>query len=110
MKKIIPNGRDVGDDIPAPEQFATRRRITQLIVLLRGNENWIYQSGVLRQLSERYDLRLPDDSSTLQFRLTVEFGPPDEYGETTLRVPIDHGQLFVLPAWPAILERRGALC
>jgi hypothetical protein len=29
----------------------------------------------------------------------VTLGPPGEYGETTMRVPIDHGQPFVLPAW-----------
>lgn len=102
--------RDIRDDIPASEQIATRRRIRQLIVLLRGNDIWIYQTSVLRRLPERYDLPLPDEPSTMQFRLTVAFGPPGEYGETTLRVPVDHGQPFVLPAWPAFLERQGASC
>ena len=102
--------RDIRDDIPASEQIATRRRIRQLIVLLRGNDIWIYQTSVLRRLPERYDLPLPDEPSTMQFRLTVAFGPPGKYGETTLRVPVDHGQPFVLPAWPAFLERQGASC
>jgi hypothetical protein len=29
----------------------------------------------------------------------VALGPPGEYGEITIRVPIDPGQPFVLPAW-----------
>lgn len=102
--------RDNRDNIPASEQIATRRRIRKLIVLLRGNEIWIYQTSVLRRLPERYDLPLPDEHSTMQLRITVAFGPLGEYGVTTLRVPIDHCQPFGLPAWPAFLERQGASC
>lgn len=102
--------RDIRDDILASEQIATRRRIRQLIVGLRGNDIWIYQTSVLRRLPERYDLPMPGEPCTTQFRLTVAFGPPGEYGETTLRVPIDHGQPFILPAWSVFLERKTASC
>ena len=102
--------RDVSHDIPASEQIATRRRIRELIVMLRGNDIWIYQTMVLRRLPERYDLPPLGAPSMMEFRLTIAFGPPGEYGETSMKVPVDHGQPFVLPAWPAFLERQAASC
>lgn len=102
--------RDIRHDIPASEQIATRRRIRKLVVMLRGSDIWIYQTSVLRRLPERYYLPPPGEPSTMEFRLTVAFGPPGEYGETSMKVPIDHGQPFVLPAWPALRERLDASC
>lgn len=102
--------RDILGTIPASEQLATRRRIRELIVLLRGNDIWIYQTKVLRRLPERHDLPPPSEPATMEFRLTVAFGPPGEYGETSMKVPVDHGQPFVLPAWSTFLERQGAPC
>jgi hypothetical protein len=29
----------------------------------------------------------------------VALGPPGEYGEVSIKVPIDHGQPFFLPGW-----------
>ena len=46
----------------------------------------------------------------MESRLTVAFGPPGEYGETSMKVPVDHGQPFVLPALSTFLERQGAPC
>ncbi|MBZ6377872.1 transcriptional regulator [Pacificimonas flava] len=102
--------RDIRHDIPASDQIATRRRLRELIVLLRGNDIWIYQARVLRRLPERYDLPPAGEPSTMEFRLTVAFGPPCEYGETSMKVPVDHGQPFVLPAWSAFVEKQGAPC
>lgn len=102
--------RDIRHDIPASDQIATRRRLRELIVLLRGNDIWIYQTMVLRRLPERYDLPPPGEPSTMEFRLTVAFGPPGEYGETSMKVPVDHGQPFILPAWSAFAEKQGAPC
>jgi len=102
--------RDIVGTIPASEQIATRRRIRELIVLLRGNDIWIYQTKVSRRLPERHDLPPPGEPATMEFRLTVAFGPPGEYGETSMKVPVDHGQPFVLPSWSTFLERQGAPC
>ena len=69
------------------------------MVMLRGNDVWIFQTTVIRRLPERYDLPQEDEPSTLQTRLVIALGPPSEYGENSMRVPIDHGQPFILPAW-----------
>lgn len=91
--------RDILVDIPPATEIAIRRRIRQLIVLLRGNDIWIYQTSVLRRLPERYTVAPADEPCSYQSRQVVALGPPGEYGETTMRVPIDHGQPFILPAW-----------
>jgi transcriptional regulator with XRE-family HTH domain len=91
--------RDILADIPPATEIALRRRLRQLIVLLKGNDIWIYQTSVLRTLPERYTVAPKGEPCTYQTRYVVALGPPGEYGETTLRVPIDHGQPFVLTAW-----------
>lgn len=91
--------RSILEDIPPATEIALRRRLRQLIVLLRGNDVWIYQTSVLRRLPERYTVAEEGEPCTYQNRYVVALGPPGEYGETTMRVPIDHGQPFVLPGW-----------
>jgi transcriptional regulator with XRE-family HTH domain len=91
--------RSILEDIPPAAEIALRRRLRQLIVLLKGNDVWIYQTSVLRRLPERYTVAEEGEHCTYQNRYIVALGPPGEYGETTIRVPIDHGQPFVLPAW-----------
>jgi hypothetical protein len=39
-------------------------------------------------------------------RFVVALGPPGEFGETSIRVPIDHGQPFILPAWKNFRMRQ----
>jgi transcriptional regulator with XRE-family HTH domain len=91
--------------IEPSEQIALRRRIRQLLVLLKGNDIWIYETSVIRRVPERYDLPPEGEPSSMQFQLVIALGPPGEYGETTLKVPIDHGQPFILPSWKNM--RRG---
>jgi hypothetical protein len=97
--------RDILEDIPPATEIALRRRLRQLIVLLKGNDIWVYRTSVLRRLPERYTLAPADEPCSYQSRYVVALGPPGEYGETTLRVPIDHGQPFVLPAWRRFVEQ-----
>lgn len=98
--------RDILVDIPPATEIAVRRRIRQLIVLLKGNDIWIYQTSVLRRLPERYTVAPADEPCSYQTRHVLALGPPGEYGETTMRVPIDHGQPFILPAWSKFSGRE----
>lgn len=86
-------------DIPATEEIAIRRRIKMLLVLLKGNDIWTYQTSFFRRLPERYEPLPADEYPDLRSRLVVALGPPGEYGEESIRVPIDHGQPFFLPSW-----------
>lgn len=103
--------RDILLDIPPSDQIVIRRRIRQLMVMLRGNDIWIYQTKVFRRLPERYDLPPQEEPATLQSRFVIALGPPGEYGETSMRVPIDHGQPFILPSWEKLIAKQEAtLC
>ena len=56
-------------------------------------------------LPHTYTVAPLDEPAEHQFRLYVAFGPPGEYGETSLRIPVGHGQPFVLPARPGLKSR-----
>lgn len=81
------------------EEIALRRRIRQLMVLLRGNDIWIYHTHLFRKLPERHTLPPEDEPSEMRSRFIIALAPPGEYGETSVRVPVDHGQPFVLKGW-----------
>lgn len=100
--------RDCRFDIPATEEIATRRRIKMLLVLLKGNGVWTYQTSFFRRLPERYEPLPAGEYPDLRSRLVVALGLPGEYGEDSIRVPIDHGQPFFLPDWKLGTEARDA--
>ncbi len=91
--------RNILEDIPPSEEIMLRRRIRQLLVLLKGNDVWTYHTSVIRRLPERHTISPEDEPCTHETRFVVALGSPGEYGETTMRVPIDHGQPFILEAW-----------
>lgn len=97
--------RDILVDIPATDEIAIRRRIKMLLVLLKGNDIWVYQTSFFRRLPERYEPLPEGEYPDLKSRLVVALGPPGEYGEVSIRVPIDHGQPFFLPGWKT--EKEG---
>lgn len=81
------------------EEVALRRRIRHLMVLLRGNDIWIYHTHLFRRLPERHTLPPDDAPSELSSRFIIALAPPGEYGEISVRVPVDHGQPFLLKGW-----------
>ena len=88
--------RDILKDMEPAEEIALRRRIRQLLVSLKGNDVWVYETSFFRRLPERMTLPPDGEEHTLQSRLLVAFAPPGEFGERSLRVNIDHGQPFLL--------------
>lgn len=99
--------RDILKDIEPGKEIALRRRIRQLLVLLKGNDVWAYETSFFRRLPERMTLPPEGEEHTLQSRLLVALAPPGEYGETSLRVNIDHGQPFVLLSLKSLKARSG---
>lgn len=98
--------RDCRFDIPATDEIAIRRRIKMLLVLLKGNDIWTYQTSFFRRLPERHEPLPAGEYPDLRSRLVIALGPPGEYGEESIKVAIDHGQPFFLPAWPFGPEAR----
>jgi transcriptional regulator with XRE-family HTH domain len=97
--------RDILEDIPATEEVALRRRIRQLLVLLKGNDVWVYPTQHIRRLPERYTVAPEGERPRFEMRLLVAFGPPGEFGELSRKVPVDNGQPFILPAWDKFLRQ-----
>ncbi|WP_439544003.1 helix-turn-helix domain-containing protein [Hyphomicrobium sp.] len=97
--------RNILDEIPLAEELALRRRLRQLLVLLKGNDVWVYEARYFRRLPERSSLPPKDEASTSESRISVVLGPPGEYGETTVRVPVDYGQPYLLPPISALIGK-----
>jgi transcriptional regulator with XRE-family HTH domain len=78
------------------EEIGLRRRIRELLVLLKGNDVWVYGDSHMKALPESYEVRPAGDRCDYEFQAIIAFGPPGEYGETSIRVPIDRGQPSIL--------------
>jgi transcriptional regulator with XRE-family HTH domain len=88
--------RDILTKIEPDAEIAIRRRIRDLIVLLRGNDVWIYTTVVHRILPERDTLAPEHEPREYRRRLVIALAPPAEYGEESLRIPVDNGQPFLV--------------
>lgn len=78
------------------DNIATQRRVRELLVLLKGNDVWLYQSHHLRRLPERFTEAPPEEPCEFRYRLALAFGPPGEYGEESIYIEIDNGQPWLL--------------
>ena len=81
----------------APEVASVERRVRELLVLLRGNDVWTYVETHFRTLPECDEIPPEGESHRLEAGFVIGFGPPGEYGEESIDVPVDHGQPFILP-------------
>lgn len=91
--------RSILDTIPEDAERATKRRIRELLVLLKGNDVWVYETWVLRHVPECDDLPPEGADSKMEFQIVLAFGPPGEYGETSLKVMVDYGQPRIVKGW-----------
>jgi hypothetical protein len=74
------------------EEIAIRRRMRELLVLLKGNDVWLYFYDNFRTLPESFEVPPESTRCDYEFQAVVAFGPPGEYGEISIKVPIDRGQ------------------
>lgn len=85
---------------PSPaDDIALGRRVRQLLVLLKGNDIWVYYTYHMRHLPERFDLPPDDAPSETKFRVAIALGPPGEYGEESIYIDVDNGQPYFLKGW-----------
>ena len=73
------------------EGVRVRRRMRELIVLLKGNDIWLYVTTHLKAYPESHVV-LENGPRNYRSQIIIAFGPPGEYGEESLTVTIDHGQ------------------
>lgn len=87
------------DEIPKEVELAIKRRVRELLVLLKGNDVWVYETWIIRYVPECDDLPPPDAERKMEFQTVLAFGPAGEYGETSLQVPVDYGQPHIVKDW-----------
>ncbi len=87
--------RDLLVPVDGREELRLCRRLRELLVLLKGNDVWVYMTRHFKCLPESYLVQPKRDFSKTEMQAIIAFGPPGEYGEETVEVPIDHGQPWV---------------
>lgn len=95
--------RSILSKIPEDAERAIKRRIRELLVLLKGNDVWVYETWVLRHMPECDDLPAEGADSKMEFQTVLAFGPPGEYGETSLKVMVDYGQPHMIKGWRSVI-------
>jgi transcriptional regulator with XRE-family HTH domain len=83
------------------DDIALSRRVRQLLILLKGNDVWVYYTQHTRHLPERFELPKEDETREMKFRVAIVFGPAGEYGEESIKVKVDNGQPYFLKGWNA---------
>jgi transcriptional regulator with XRE-family HTH domain len=73
-------------------ELPIRRRLRELLVLLKGNDVWVYKTDNIKMLPERHEIPAEPDPFNGEIQLILAAGPPGEYGETSIHVDIDAGQ------------------
>lgn len=95
--------RSVLDEIPGDVETAIKRRVRELLVLLKGNDVWVYETWIIRYVPEREGLPPADAERNMEFQTVLAFGPAGEYGETSLQVPVDYGQPHIIKDWRTLV-------
>lgn len=94
MMAVLKGAHEVYRDTRAPfdgrEEIRLRQELRQLLVLLKGNDVWVYETSEFKHLPESYEVQ-PREKVETWFQSIIAFGPAGEYGENTVQVPVDHG-------------------
>lgn len=95
LQSLTWGSRPFTDPIGGVEELAVRQRIRELLVLLKGNDVWVYADTNFKTLPESFEVQPKSNPRQYELQFIVAFGPAGEYGETSIEVPIDHGQPWV---------------
>lgn len=95
LRAVTWEKRDMLVPLEGQEELGLRRRLRELLVLLKGNDVWVYATTHIKSLPESYVVVEDRRSRDIQMQLVIAFGPPGEYGEDTIHVPVDHGQPWI---------------
>jgi hypothetical protein len=69
-----------------------RRRERELVVLLKGNDVWVYATWHFKHRPEGDEVLPRAEMQNVRTETIIAFGSPGEYGETTIKVRVDHGR------------------
>ncbi len=86
-------------------ELRMRERIRQLLVLLKGNDVWVFATRHIKHYPESYEVVVTSDR--MEGQTIVAFAPPGEYGEDYVEVPVDNGHPWIFDS--ALARRVGSL-
>ena len=91
LRKLSWSSRDILKEIDDIDKIKIRRRIRELLVLLKGNDIWVYESREFKWVPESNDVQ-PLEGRDMRLQTVLVFGAPGEYGEDTIQIRYDNGQ------------------
>jgi transcriptional regulator with XRE-family HTH domain len=92
LRSLSWDARGTTEPIDGLEELGLRRRLRELLVLLKGNDVWVYVDEHMKLVPESFEVQPKSSPREWQPQTIIAFGQPGEYGEETIKVPIDNGQ------------------
>jgi hypothetical protein len=99
------NLRDKEPTTPTLRPDELKRRARELLVLLKGNDVYVYPIDNIKELPEQWELPRDGSAKNYEFQLIIAFGPPpppDPDRETKVSILIDHGHPRYIIEDPAL--------
>jgi transcriptional regulator with XRE-family HTH domain len=96
LQSLTSEKRDPFKPLDGLEELGLRRRLRELLVLLKGNDVWVYVDSNIRTQPESFEIQPKASAARYEMQGIVAFGPPGEYGETSIKVPIDRGRPCII--------------
>lgn len=72
------------------------KRMRHLLVQLKGNDVLVYVYDHTKYLPESDEVLPNGRCGDFQFQVIIAFGAPQEWGETNVKVDVDHGQPYII--------------
>jgi transcriptional regulator with XRE-family HTH domain len=95
LQSLTWESRASTESIDSLEELALRRRLRELLVLLKGNDVWVYGDVNIKTLPESYEVQPKSSPCQYEMQGIIALGPPGEYGEESIKIPIDRGQPYI---------------
>lgn len=92
MQSVTWRNRDTLKPLDGHQELLLRRRIRELLVLLKGNDVWVYLASNIKLLPESMIEVLDQTNGSMELQTIIAVGPLGKYGEDALKVPVDNGQ------------------
>ncbi len=81
------------DEVRAAE---IRQRMKWLLVQLKGNDVLVFACDHTKYLPESDEVVANGQYGDFQWQAILAFAPPQEWGETSVEIEVDHGQPYVI--------------
>lgn len=87
--------RDYFSEVEEPRAKAITKRMRELLVLLKGNDVWVFICDHTKHFPECDEVPV-QRTWKVQRQAIIAFGPPGEWGENSVDVDVDNGQPFII--------------